>query len=155
MEHSTGNSESLSKTARGQSSLPKDFQNDFIEVVEVSTGRHLKEFLSLPHSIYKDPTSPYVMPLEMHMKMMMGKIKASQKHFYIAKIGGKTVARLGTKVHTAEGHTRLHFGFYECDPQYPKATKALIDLAHSKYPNLEMTGPYQFRQEDLYVGVLV
>src|ERR1700678_4132645 len=126
-----------------------------LEIVEVVTGRQLKEFLTLPHSIYTDPTSPYVMPLEMHMKMMMGKLGAPQKHFFLAKMGGKAVARLGVKTHTNEGHTRLHFGFFECHPDYPQATKAMIDKAHAMYPALEMMGPFQFRQEDPYVGVLV
>jgi ribosomal protein S18 acetylase RimI-like enzyme len=43
----------------------------------------------------------------------------------------------------------------KCHPDFQDAAKALIDLAHSKHPNLEMMGPFQFRQEDPYVGVLV
>jgi len=89
------------------------------------------------------------------MKMMMGKLGTPKKHFYLARANGKVIARLGTKVHTAEGKTRLHFGFFECHPNYPNATKALVDLAHSQFPELEMMGPFHFRQEDPYVGVLV
>jgi len=137
------------------SKSPTPLKKDQIEVVEVTSGRELKEFLTLPHSIYTDPTSPYVMPLEMHMKMMMGKLGAAQKHFFLAKVGGKTIARLGVKTHTNEGHTRLHFGFFECHPDFPEATKIMIDKAHAKYPSLEMMGPFQFRQEDPYVGILV
>ena len=43
-----------------------------IEVVEVTNGSQLKQFVQLPRSLYTDLSSPYVMPLEMHMKMMMG-----------------------------------------------------------------------------------
>jgi GNAT superfamily N-acetyltransferase len=95
------------------------------------------------------------MPLEMHMKMMMGKLGTPQKHFFLARVDGKPVARLGAKVHSVEGHTRLHFGFFECHPKYPEATKSLVNAAHAKYPHLEMMGPFHFRQEDPYVGVLV
>src|ERR1700722_14879902 len=105
--------------------------NPSITIEEVTTSKQLKEFLRLPHSIYTDPSNPYVMPLEQHMKMMMGKLGTPKKNFYLARANGKVVARLGAKVHTAEGKTRLHFGFYECHPDYPEATKALVDMAHS------------------------
>jgi len=150
------NTETQSTPKANSPEKPPFHQKDgSIEIVEVTTGRQVKDFLTLPHSIYTDSTSPYVMPLEMHMKMMMGKLGTPQKHFFLAKVGGQNVARLGIKTHTNEGHTRLHFGFFECHPQYPEAAKALIDFAHAKYPQLEMMGPFHFRQEDPYVGVLV
>lgn len=126
-----------------------------IEIVEVKTSAQLKKFLTLPRSIYTDSTSPYVMPLELHMKMMMGKIGTPEKHFFLAMADGKPVARLGAKVHRMHDVVRLHFGFFECKEGYPQAAKALIEKAHSLYPHLEMMGPFHFRQEDPYVGVLV
>jgi GNAT superfamily N-acetyltransferase len=126
-----------------------------LKVEEVTTKKQLKEFLELPHSIYTDTNSPYVMPLEVHMSMMMGKLGTPKKHFFLARIDGKPVARLGAKVHTAGRETRLNFGFFECNEKYPQAAKLLIDKAHGLYPTLEMMGPFQFRQEDPYVGILV
>ena len=126
-----------------------------LEIVEVTTSKQLREFLTLPQFIYTDPNSRYVMPLEMHMKMMMGKLGTPHKHFWLAYANGKPVARLGAKVHKTGEHERLHFGFFECQEAYPESDKLLIEKAHSLYPQLEMMGPFHFRQEDTYVGVLV
>src|SRR5471030_293939 len=130
-------------------------QVSVIDIVEVTTKKQLKMFLELPQRIYKDSSSPYVMPLEMHMSMMMGKLGTPQKHFFLAQVDGKPVARLGTKVHKNGKETRLHFGFFECQENIPQAAKALIDKAHIMYPYLEMMGPFHFRQEDPYIGILV
>ena len=135
-----------SKTTESQSAL---------EIVEVINKKQLKEFLTLPQSIYSDPASRYVMPLEMHMKMMMGKLGTPQKHFFLAYSKGQPVARLGVKVHKVGAHERLHFGFFESKEEFPQAAKVLVDKAHSMYPHLEMMGPFNFRQEDPYIGVLV
>lgn len=126
-----------------------------IGITEVKTGKQLKQFLELPQHLYTDTSSPYVMPLEMHMKMMMGKLGTPQKHFFLAEVNGKPVARLGVKTHTSGGHERLHFGFFECSEKYPEAAKLLVEHAHKMYPHLEMMGPFHFRQEDPYIGVLV
>lgn len=128
---------------------------DRIEIVEVKTRAEVKEFLKLPRSIYSDSSSPYVMPLEIHIKMLMGNVNAPKKHFFLARLNKKTVARLGVKVHEHNRVKRLHFGFYECDPCFPQATKELINAAHALYPDLEMMGPFHFRQEDPYIGILV
>lgn len=125
------------------------------QIEEVKTGKQIKRFLRLPRKIYENTTSHYVMPLELHVKDMMGKVGQGQKHFFLASKNGELVARLGVKVHKADKETRLHFGFFECDPKHPEAAKALIEKAHSMYPHLEMMGPFQFRQEDPYIGVLI
>lgn len=126
-----------------------------IQVVEVKDKAQLKRFLGLPHEIYKDPTSPYVMPLELHMSMMMGKLGSPEKHFFIAESKGRDVARVGIKTHKTATETRLHFGFFECLDDFPEAAEVLFKKAHSLYPNLEMMGPFQFKQEDPYIGILV
>lgn len=126
-----------------------------LEIVEVTSGKLLKEFLDLPKSIYTDPDSLYVMPLYQHVKMMMGKLGTPEKHFFIARSKGKAVARLGVKTHDFHGTKRLHFGFFECREDFPEAAAELIDHAHKMYPHLEMMGPFHFRQEDPYIGTLV
>lgn len=126
-----------------------------LRVVEVVNKKQLKEFIQLPRKIYSDKNSRYVMPLEAHIKMMMGKLGTPQKHFFIAYMGDEPVARMGVKVHTVGHESRLHFGFFECDPKHPSAAAALVEKAHSMYPHLEMMGPFNFRQEDPYIGVLI
>jgi hypothetical protein len=126
-----------------------------LNVVEVENKKQIKTFIELPRKIYTDKNSRYVMPLEAHIKMMMGKVGTPQKHFFLAYNGTEPVARLGVKVHKAGKETKLHFGFFECDPKFPEAAKLLIDKAQSMYPALEMLGPFNFRQEDPYIGILV
>ena len=126
-----------------------------IEIVEVKGGADLREFIRLPKKIYDLKNGKYVMPLNVHMKMMMGKIGSGRKHFFLAKKDGKTVARMGAKVHKHGSKTNLHFGFFECLEGHPDAAKALVEHAHSLYPQYPMMGPFQFRMEDPYVGTLV
>jgi GNAT superfamily N-acetyltransferase len=133
---------------------PAALSHDY-QVEEVTTKKQLKLFLTLPRKIYHNTTSLYVMPLELHVKSMMGKLGKGQKHFFLASQGGEVVARLGVKVHKTHKEERLHFGFFECDPKHSAATRVLFEKAHSLYPHLEMMGPFQFRQEDPYIGVLV
>src|SRR5437016_745726 len=139
--------ETISPTTNLENRKNVTAQNN-IKIKEVKTRKEIRQFLQLPRSIYRDPQSPYVMPLEMHMKMMMGKVGTPQKHFFLAYSAnnphGEPIARLGAKVHSMNGHERLHFGFFECNPQYPEAAKLLIDHAHSMYPHLEMMGPFHF-----------
>jgi len=125
------------------------------EIIEVTTRKLMKTFIELPRKIYSDPSSPYVMPLELHVKMMMGKLGTPQKHFFLAFKNGEPVARLGVKVHTYQGKSSLHFGFYECAKSHKDATFKLFKKAQEMYPDLPMMGPFHFRQEDPYVGVLV
>lgn len=126
-----------------------------IEVIEVKSRRHLKDFLSLPRKIYSAPDTKYVYPLNLHLKMMMGKLGTPQKHFFIAKKNGTIVARIGAKVHKHGDKTSLNFGFFECIEGHKDATIALVKTVHSLYPDLKMYGPYHFRMEDPYIGTLV
>lgn len=126
-----------------------------ITIEEVKTKGQLKSFINLPRTLYKNTNSHYIMPLEAHVRMMLGKLGQPQKHLFLANRGTQNVARLAVKVHKVEGEERLHFGFFECDPNFPEAAKLLIEHAHSLYPHLELMGPYNFRQEDPYIGVLI
>ncbi|MBK9294317.1 MAG: hypothetical protein IPM57_07710 [Oligoflexia bacterium] len=125
-----------------------------LNIQEVTTNKQLKEFIQLPLKIY-NKNSRYVMPPNVLTKDLLKFKNKKQKHLLLAYLGKEAVARLAVKVHTVEDETRLHFGFFECDPKHPEAAKALVDRAHSFYPELEMIGPFHFRQEDPYIGVLV
>lgn len=125
------------------------------EIIEVTKGQGLKEFLNLPLKIFPDRNGLHVQPLHLHMKMMMGKLSAPDKKFYIAKKDGQTVARIGVKVHTHGGHSNLHFGFFECLEGHKEAAELLVKQARSLRPDLPFYGPYHFRMEDPYIGVLV
>src|SRR4051812_14629211 len=85
----------IRNSATSPSSSP---QKGPVEVIEVTNRSQLKQFLALTAKIYAH-TPRYVHPLGLHMKMMMGKLVAPNKKFFIAKVNGETVARLGVKVH--------------------------------------------------------
>lgn len=125
-----------------------------LQVRDVLTARDLRQFLKLPREIYP-PTSRYVQPLDVHLKMMMGSLKAPKKHFVMAYDGDKPVARLGAKVHEHGAKTHLHFGFFECIEGYEDAARLMVESLHKRYPQLPMMGPFHFRMEDPYVGLLV
>ncbi|MEQ1877502.1 MAG: GNAT family N-acetyltransferase [Bdellovibrionia bacterium] len=126
-----------------------------IEIVEVKTRSQLKTFINLPKQIYDLTGGKYVMPLNVHMGMMMGKLGSGRKHFFLALKDGKPVARIGAKVHKHGKKTNLHFGFFECLEGHADAARELVQKAHSMYPQHQMMGPFHFRMEDPYVGTLV
>ncbi len=126
-----------------------------MEVTEVQSKSQLRKFLNVPGIIYpKD--SRYVRPLNFHMKMMLGKVPKKNKHLLLAtNKEGKPVARIGFKTHTHKDKKYLHFGFFECHKDAKEAPKLFFNWAKEKYPNLTIRGPYHFRMEDPYVGILV
>lgn len=126
-----------------------------IKIHEVKTKRDYKTFLNLPELIYAKDNKHYVRPLNLHMNMMIGKIGKGQKHLFIAFKDDKPVARIGIKVNTYKDEKNLHFGFFEALPDNDVAVKMMIEKAHSLYPDLVMRGPYNFRMEDPYIGILV
>ncbi|MGE3973094.1 MAG: N-acetyltransferase family protein [Bdellovibrionales bacterium] len=127
----------------------------FIEIHEVKNGSDFKKFLQLPQKIYTDPQTRYVTPLNLHMKMMIGRLGSKNKHLLLARENGEVVARLGVKVHRHGKKQTLNFGFFEALEGKNAAVKALVEHAHSLYPELQMMGPFHFRMEDPYIGVLV
>lgn len=158
METIVESTETKESTGGRQTSLragPSPKVDLSIEIVEVKNNRELKEFLSLPQHIYTDPDTRYVFPLNLHMKMMIGKLGSPEKHFLIARKNGKIVARMAAKVHQHEGKKTLNFGFFESLEGQDAAVSMLVENLHSRYPHLKMMGPFQFRMEDPYIGVLV
>jgi GNAT superfamily N-acetyltransferase len=124
-----------------------------MEVREIHSGQDMRKFLSLPREIYKN--SPhYVQPLNLHMKMMMGKIGAPDKYFFLAFENDLPVARMAFKVHQHNGKPMLNFGFFECAEGYAAAVPLLLNAGRAKHPKLDVMGPFHFRMEDPYVGVL-
>lgn len=126
-----------------------------MEIIEVTTSGQYKQFLKLPQAIYTDKYPNYVTPLNLHLKMMIGKLGSKQKHLFIAKKGNEVVARCGFKVHKHGKHETLNFGFFECKEGHLDAAQALINKGHSLYPQLIVRGPFHFRMEDPYIGILI
>lgn len=114
----------------------------------------MKEFLALPSKIY-EKVPLYVHPLNLHMKMMMGKLGSPGKKFFIAKENGKTVARLGVKIHEHAGKKTLNFGFFEVIEGHQAVVAKMFEEAQKVAPDLKMMGPFHFRMEDPYIGVLI
>lgn len=125
-----------------------------MQIIEVKSSSHYKEFLNLVSQI-NEKSPLYVRPLNLHMKMMIGKLGTPQKHLFIAQKNGKTVARVGCKIHKHHDKTALHFGFFECLEGHKDAAVALITHIRKLYPNEILKGPTHFRLEDPYVGALV
>jgi GNAT superfamily N-acetyltransferase len=127
-----------------------------MELVQVKSSRELKQFFEITNSIYNEKYPNYVAPLRLQMKMLIGDLKkAEQKHLYMVKKGNEYVARCGFKVHNHNGHDTLHFGFFECKEGHQDAAQALINKGHSLFPHLTLRGPFHFRMEDPYIGILV
>ncbi len=127
-----------------------------VKMTEVKNKKELKVFLDLARVANERAHSlKYVSPLDLHMKMMIGKLNTPQKHFFLAYNDQRPVARLGIKVHTHKEEKKLHFGFFECLPQEKEAAQSLFQHAHNLYPHLKLVGPYHFRMEDPYIGCLV
>ncbi len=116
----------------------------------------MKEFLNLPFKIYDEKVFPkYVHPLRLHMKMMMGKLGIAGKKFFLAKVDGQTVARLGVKTHKHGINETLNFGFFEAMEGNQAAVTRMFEEAQKFAPQLKMMGPFHFRMEDPYIGVLI
>lgn len=146
--------EQTNSQTNNQTSQQKSWGPGQIEVIEVKNSKNYRDFLNLPDQIYTDVNTRYVKPLNLHMKMMIGKLGQGQKHLFLARKNGATVARIAAKVHKYGNHTTLNFGFYECLEGHQDATLALINAVHALYPNLKVIGPHHFRMEDPYIGVL-
>lgn len=121
-----------------------------IELVEVDSARRARQFLDAPYDFHRG--TPWVPPLRLQLRLMMGSLKTPEKRFYLAFDGDRVVGRIGAQVHKGE---RLHFGFFECHKDYPEAARLLVEKAHEVAPKLSMRGPFQFRMEDAYTGILI
>ncbi len=128
-----------------------------MKVVEVKNSRDYKKFLDFPKKLYFDilKTTKFIMPLKLITRITIGSYKAKSKTLIIVEENGDVLARLGAKVHKYQGQIHLHIGFFECVPDRPDIAQAMFDYVHAKHPELEMTGPYGFRMEDPYMGLLI
>jgi GNAT superfamily N-acetyltransferase len=125
-----------------------------LTIVEVRGWRRLRDFLRLPHRIYGDG-SPWVPPLDLQLMIQLGNPFDKSRRLLLALDGSRVVGRIGVKIHQAESEAALHFGFFECMEGYPDAAEVLIEKAHQLAPDLTMLGPFNFRMEDPYTGLLV
>lgn len=125
-----------------------------LEVVEVDGWRRLRQFIELPERIYL-PQSPWVAPMRMHVRHMMGRLRGADRRYVLALHRGQPVARLGGRIHRYGDEAALHFGFFECQEGFAKAARLLVESVHAVAPQLPMRGPYHHRQEDPYTGLLV
>lgn len=126
-----------------------------MDVRRVRSWSQLWQFLRLPHRVYSRNNSLWVPPLRLHILLLMGSLKATDRVFYLAYRDGKPVARAGFKIHKVNGQEALHFGFFEAQPDCHAEVQALIEAGHQLAPHLPMRGPHHFRLEDPYPGLLV
>jgi GNAT superfamily N-acetyltransferase len=125
-----------------------------INVIEVKNWRQLRAFMTLPHRLY-DGDSPWVPSLHLQTLVQIGKPFDKERRLYLALDGSELVGRIGVKLHHAHDEKTLNFGFFECAEGYPQAAVKLIEEAHKLAPELTMRGPFNFRMEDPYTGLLV
>jgi hypothetical protein len=125
-----------------------------MKVVDVNSRSTLKQFLSIPEAVYS-AESPYIRPLNLHVKMMLGKLPRPKTYAaFVLNDQGQPIARMAAKVHTHAHKTSLNFGFFECVEGYPLAAQLLVKHLSQFHPDLKMMGPFHFRMEDPYVGIL-
>jgi GNAT superfamily N-acetyltransferase len=125
-----------------------------LRVVEVKGPAEVARFFDLADSIYEgDPR--WVAPLRLHVRALMGRLGRPDNRFWLVCEGSRPVARLGVRHHRHPGQEALHFGFFECREGYSEAARILFQKAQSLAPHLPLRGPYHFRQEDPYPGLLV
>lgn len=115
----------------------------------------LIDFFSLSRQVYPNSSSCWIPTLVPYTLIMMGSLRQAGKLFAMAYRDGKPVARAGFKIHRSHGYEALHFGFFEALPDTHQEVKALIDMGHQLAPHLYLRGPYHFRQEDPYTGLLI
>lgn len=125
-----------------------------IHLVEVNNWKRLSQFLELPQAVYSTDEM-WVPPLRLQTLLLMGWVGDRSRRFLLAFEGELPVARIGVKLHRHQDTEALHFGFFECLEGYPEAARLLIEKAHETAPELPMRGPYNFRMEDPYTGLLV
>lgn len=120
-----------------------------MKVVEARGWLQLHRFLALAEEIYRDHPR-WVSPLRLHQGAML----AGNPAWTVVE-GGRTVARMAARVHRQAGREAIHFGFFECREGHPEAARLLVERARALAPGLPLRGPYHFRQEDPYPGLLV
>lgn len=125
-----------------------------LKVVEVDSWKRLRQFLSLPRQLYP-VGSHWVPPLTLQTLIQLGAPRDKSRKLFLCLDDDRVVARLGVKTHKHVDEEKLHFGFFECAEAYPEAVTLLFEKAQAFRPDLSMLGPYNFRMEDPYTGILV
>lgn len=120
-------------------------------ITRVRTERERLAFWHLSRAIYPGRHPAWVPPLWQHYRQLMGSLNEPERAFFVAWQGERPVAHLGVKRHKQA----LHFGFLECLPDHLESLKGLFEQACGTFPGLPLRGPYHFRQEDPYPGLLV
>lgn len=126
-----------------------------LQVVDVKKSHQVRRFLDLSWKVYGDPSTRWVPPLWVHYRQMMGGLDDPEKRFLMALRDGEPVARVGVKIRRQGEAATLNFGFFECLEGEDDAVRLLLDEAHRLAAGLPMRGPFHFRQEDVYSGLLV
>ncbi len=126
-----------------------------MEIVQVKSWGELNRFLQFPQNLYEDLDLPWIPHLLLHQRWMMGNIRGSDRAFFLAQEEGQVVGRIAAKIHTHGSESYLHFGFFECRPARFSTAQALFAAAQELAPSLVLRGPYHFRMEDPFTGVLV
>ncbi|MEW6279858.1 MAG: hypothetical protein AB1758_14615 [Candidatus Eremiobacterota bacterium] len=121
-----------------------------LEVVQVADRHHLGLVHALMPAIYADYPC-WVPPLRLQFNRMLGSYRAPDRRLYLALRHGRPVARVAV----GKQPQALHFGFFECAYGHRDAAAAVIEQAHSWAPHLPLRGPYHYKQEDPYTGLLV
>lgn len=136
-----------------------------LDIAEVNSGKLLKKFLRLPHTLYKnDPC--FIPPLDFEKKGLLNRkknpfFKQSVAALFLALDGDKPVGRISAQIH----HQHLEkykdstgfFGFFESVDD-PAVAKALIDHAGGWLKQKGMKkirGPFNLAMYDNETGILI
>ncbi|MCE7875552.1 hypothetical protein DYH09_35025 [bacterium CPR1] len=122
-----------------------------LKIVPVIRESQVRRFMDLSWRVHSDPATLWVPPVWMHLRQLMGRLRDPERRFLLALKDGEPVARVGVKIHG----DALHFGFMECVQGHGQALARLLEEAHQLAPQLPMRGPYHFRLEEPYSGLLV
>ncbi len=125
-----------------------------IELIKVENNKAFSDFLNFPEKLYFHilKNTHYIMPLKLITKLSIGNFKKKTSiSLFMIKEKGEVKARLGLKLHKG----KVHFGFFEAVPDRFDIVEKLFSHAFSLYKDHEFIGPYNFRMEDPYVGLMV
>lgn len=128
-------------------------------IKRVLTKGDFNTFLKFPQKVYQQKdihAEHYIMPLHIVTKMLIGDYKKDSTHLLLGLNDHNQVcARLGVKIHKHKDTMEIHFGFFEALKEQNQIVKALFDYARNLAPHSRIIGPYNFRMEDPYMGLLV
>ena len=124
-----------------------------MKIIELEKKSQVADFIEFSSRIpryYKLFDTP-----DFLQRLLLGRFPAKKKHLLMAYEAGEPVARVAFKLHIENGEEVLNFGFFEALPNSHQAVKELFDHIQKKYPEHKIIGPYHFRMEDPFTGMLV